>query len=178
MTIKEFARLCNCNPQTLRYYDRMDLLKPVKVDPYSGYRYYNEEQAIQYVKIKNLQLAGFSIEEIMVAHGTVVQDIDLPYFQQTVTVHKDSDAIAWESHRKVNKYKDLYYRIDKVCFDKKPFIVAELGTYDELMKNIMEDADPFPWDLSEEELEDEVLFFLGERPHPTKWHQILIREDL
>jgi len=35
MTIKEFARLCNCNPQTLRYYDRMDLLKPVKVDPYS-----------------------------------------------------------------------------------------------------------------------------------------------
>lgn len=64
MTIKEFARLCNCNPQTLRYYDRMDLLKPVKVDPYSGYRYYNEEQAIQYVKIKNLQLAGFSIDEI------------------------------------------------------------------------------------------------------------------
>lgn len=64
MTIKEFALLCNCNPQTLRYYDRMDLLKPVKVDPYSGYRYYNEEQAIQYVKIKNLQLAGFSIDEI------------------------------------------------------------------------------------------------------------------
>ena len=64
MTIKEFARLCGCNPQTLRYYDRMDLLIPVKVDPYSGYRYYNEEQAIQYVKIKNLQLAGFSIDEI------------------------------------------------------------------------------------------------------------------
>ena len=64
MTIKEFARLCNCNPQTLRYYDRMDLLKPFKVDPHSGYRYYNEEQAIQYVKIKNLQMAGFSIDEI------------------------------------------------------------------------------------------------------------------
>ena len=107
MTIKEFARLCNCNPQTLRYYDRMDLLKPVKVDPYSGYRYYNEEQAIQYVKIKNLQLAGFSIDEIMVAHGAVVQDIDLPYSQQTTTVHKESDAISWESHRKVYKYKDL-----------------------------------------------------------------------
>ena len=64
MTIKEFARLCGCNPQTLRYYDRVDLLKPVKVDQRSGYRYYDEEQAIRYVKIKNLQLSGFSIDEI------------------------------------------------------------------------------------------------------------------
>ena len=31
MTIKEFARLCGCNPQTLRYYDHVNLLKPVKV---------------------------------------------------------------------------------------------------------------------------------------------------
>ena len=29
MTIKEFSRLCGCNPQTLRYYDHVDLLKPV-----------------------------------------------------------------------------------------------------------------------------------------------------
>ena len=64
MTIKEFAKLCGCNAQTLRYYDRIDLLKPVKVDAWSGYRYYDEEQAILFVKIKNLQLAGFSIDEI------------------------------------------------------------------------------------------------------------------
>jgi DNA-binding transcriptional MerR regulator len=64
MTIKEFSKLCGCNPQTLRYYDRENLLKPVKVDEWSGYRFYNEEQAIVYVKIKNLQKAGFTIEEI------------------------------------------------------------------------------------------------------------------
>lgn len=64
MTIKEFARLCGCNPQTLRYYDHVDLLKPVKVDQWSGYRYYDEEQALAFVKIKNLQKAGFTIEEI------------------------------------------------------------------------------------------------------------------
>ncbi|SFQ29381.1 DNA-binding transcriptional regulator, MerR family [Lachnospiraceae bacterium XBB1006] len=64
MTIKEFARLCGCNPQTLRYYDRMELLKPVKVDSWTGYRYYEEEQALDFVKIKNLQTAGFTIEEI------------------------------------------------------------------------------------------------------------------
>ena len=46
MTIKDFSKLCGCNPQTLRYYDREGLLKPVKVDEWSGYRYYDEEQAI------------------------------------------------------------------------------------------------------------------------------------
>jgi len=64
MTIKEFAKLCECNPQTIRYYDNIDLLKPVKVDPWTGYRHYDESQAETYVKIKNLQKAGFAIEEI------------------------------------------------------------------------------------------------------------------
>ncbi len=64
MTIKEFAQLCGCNTQTLRYYDKIDLLKPVQVDPWSGYRYYDSIQAIDFVKIKNLQAADFTIEEI------------------------------------------------------------------------------------------------------------------
>ncbi|MCR4722917.1 MAG: hypothetical protein K5629_04000 [Eubacteriales bacterium] len=108
------------------------------------------------------------VEDIMVAHGAVVQDMDLPYSRKTTTVHRDSNAIVWESHRKVYKYNELYYRIDELCFDEKPYIVAEVGTYDELMKNTMEDADPFPWDLSKEEMENEVSFFLGEKPYPTK----------
>ena len=64
MTIKEFATLCGCNTQTLRYYDKIDLLKPVKVDQWSGYRYYTKAQAIAFVKIKNLQAADFTIDEI------------------------------------------------------------------------------------------------------------------
>ncbi len=64
MTIRQFARLCGCNPQTLRYYDHEDLLKPVRVDQWSGYRFYEEEQALAFVKIKNLQKAGFTIGEI------------------------------------------------------------------------------------------------------------------
>lgn len=64
MTIKEFASLCGCSTQTLRYYDKIDLLKPKKVDRWSGYRYYSKEQSIDFVKIKNLQAADFTIEEI------------------------------------------------------------------------------------------------------------------
>ena len=64
ITIQGFARLCGCNTQTLRYYDRIGLLTPAKVDQWTGYRYYEEEQAMMFVKIKNLQQADFSIEEI------------------------------------------------------------------------------------------------------------------
>ena len=64
MTIKEFASLCSCSTQTLRYYDKIDLLKPVRVDPWSGYRYYAKAQAVDFVKIRNLQAADFTIDEI------------------------------------------------------------------------------------------------------------------
>ena len=64
ITIQGFAKLCGCNTQTLRYYDRIGLLTPAKVDEWTGYRYYEEEQAMLFVKIKNLQQADFTIEEI------------------------------------------------------------------------------------------------------------------
>ena len=64
ITIQGFAKLCGCNTQTLRYYDRIGLMAPAKVDQWTGYRYYEEEQAMMFVKIKTLQQADFSIEEI------------------------------------------------------------------------------------------------------------------
>ena len=88
MTIKEFAKLCECNPQTLRYYDSIDLLKPVKVDEWSGYRYYDKEQAIDYVKIKNLQKAGFTIDEIK---NLVTQD-DATIFNAFETKVREAEA--------------------------------------------------------------------------------------
>ena len=75
MTIKEFAKLCGCNPQTLRYYDRVGLLKPVRVDRYSGYRFYDEEQAVTFVKIKNLQSALFTKEQLEAIRRKVTESM-------------------------------------------------------------------------------------------------------
>ena len=77
ITIQGFARLCGCNTQTLRYYDRIGLLTPARVDTWTGYRYYEESQALQFVKIKNLQQADFSIDEIrplLEADGACLQE--------------------------------------------------------------------------------------------------------
>lgn len=62
--IKEFATLCGCRIYTLRYYDEIEVLKPKIVDEDSGYRYYTEEQFLQYIEIKEFQEIGFSMQEI------------------------------------------------------------------------------------------------------------------
>ena len=64
LTVGNFAALCACSPRTLRYYDRVELLKPLRVDEWTGYRYYDEGQLRDYWRIRDLQQAGFSISEI------------------------------------------------------------------------------------------------------------------
>ena len=64
LTVGNFAILCACGPRTLRYYDRVGLLKPAQVDEWTGYRYYEESQVLDYQKIRSLQSAGFTIGEI------------------------------------------------------------------------------------------------------------------
>ncbi len=43
-TISEFAKLRNININSLRYYEKIGLLKPVYVAPETNYRYYSAEQ--------------------------------------------------------------------------------------------------------------------------------------
>lgn len=64
LKIKEFAVLCKCKVYTLRFYDKIGLLKPSKIDVNSGYRYYTNEQLDDYLKIRQLQEVGFTIEEL------------------------------------------------------------------------------------------------------------------
>jgi len=45
LSIGEMAKLTGAGIQALRYYERKNILKPVYIDPYSGYRYYTFEQA-------------------------------------------------------------------------------------------------------------------------------------
>ena len=66
LTIQKFAQFCHCTAQTLRYYDRIDLLKPRKFVESNHYRLYDPEQAVDFFLIKELQRVGFSIREIKV----------------------------------------------------------------------------------------------------------------
>lgn len=44
MTIGAFAERTRLSPKALRLYDRLGLLRPARIDPGSGYRFYGEDQ--------------------------------------------------------------------------------------------------------------------------------------
>ena len=127
ITIKQFALLCGCNPQTLRYYDHVDLLKPVKVDQWSGYRYYDEDQALVFVKIKNLQAAGFAIDEIR-------ELLD----KDTLAIYTALEAKVIEQEKRLQEIKKIQmsYKAEMDSMRKK------LETIQEEVRKSMEQYDP------------------------------------
>ncbi len=62
--IGDFSKLSRVSVKTLRYYDEMGLLKPVEVDPFTGYRFYEHSQLSALHRILALKDLGFSLEEI------------------------------------------------------------------------------------------------------------------
>jgi len=62
--IGEFARLAQVSIKTLRHYDETGLLKPARVDPDSGYRFYRAAQLPRLNRILVLKELGFSLSQI------------------------------------------------------------------------------------------------------------------
>ena len=75
--IGDFARLSQVSVVTLRYYDEMDLLNPVQVDHFTGYRYYSADQLPRLNRILALKDLGFSLEQIklMLADGLSLEQL-------------------------------------------------------------------------------------------------------
>lgn len=59
-----FAALNKVTVKTLRYYDNEGLLRPVRIDEWTSYRYYSAEQMIPLRRILSLKEICFSIKEI------------------------------------------------------------------------------------------------------------------
>jgi DNA-binding transcriptional MerR regulator len=62
--IGDFSKLSRVSIKALRHYDEMGLLKPVDVDRFTGYRYYEFDQLPRLYRILALKDLGFSLEEI------------------------------------------------------------------------------------------------------------------
>ena len=62
------------------------------------------------------------------------------------------------SRMRVFKYGSYYFWIEHHFLPDCPFVVFSFG---DTIENIFEDADPFPYNLSEDELKAEVRYSLG-----------------
>lgn len=63
LTIGQLAKIVGVNVQTVRYYERLNLLGPSARRP-SGYRLYSHEEERRLRFIKNAQALGFTLREI------------------------------------------------------------------------------------------------------------------
>jgi len=64
LTVSEFANICHATPRTIRWYQQLGLLEPVKVDEWNKYTYFSPEQAMIVFRIKLLQGLGISLKKI------------------------------------------------------------------------------------------------------------------
>jgi DNA-binding transcriptional MerR regulator len=74
MPIGRFARRCRLSVKQLRHYDELGLLRPAWVDPDSGYRYYQAEQAREALSIgllRSLDVPLPAIGQVLAGRGVV-----------------------------------------------------------------------------------------------------------
>ncbi len=84
LSITELAKLRKVTSETLRYYDRIGLIRPDYVDPESKYRYYSIRQYERLGTIKELRQLGMSIEDIQ----AYFKDRNLKKSTEMLTLHQ------------------------------------------------------------------------------------------
>ena len=97
-TAGDFSDKCGVSVKTLRYYDEIDLFKPIEIDLFTGYRYYSDEQLEDLNIILKLKEASFSLEEIKEYWNNFDNDIMLKKKQELLN--------------QINIYEDKVREID------------------------------------------------------------------
>ncbi len=109
-TIGETASFLGVTTQTLRYYDKVDLLKPSHIDDATSYRYYTFNQFHIIDRIKYLQGFGLPLEEIrdIMSSGSVNKL--LPFLE------KRRKEVLQEMRESMNQLDSIQWYIDYFTF--------------------------------------------------------------
>ncbi|HSL47189.1 MAG TPA: MerR family transcriptional regulator [Anaerolineales bacterium] len=122
--IGDFARLSQVSVVTLRYYDEMDLLKPARVDAFSGYRFYSADQLPRLNRILALRDLGFSLEQIrlVLADGLTPEQL-----RSMLTLQRN------EVEKRLAEEQDRLSRIEARL--RQIELEDKMSTYDVVVKN-------------------------------------------
>jgi MerR family transcriptional activator of bmr gene len=63
-SIGQAAKLCDISIQTLRYYDKLNLIKPSETDKLTGYRYYSNLDMLHIKIVQDMKALNFSLEQV------------------------------------------------------------------------------------------------------------------
>ena len=65
LKIGEFPKLSRVSVRMMRHYDDIGLLKPIEIDCFTGYRYYEVDQLLTVGRITSLKDMGFKLADII-----------------------------------------------------------------------------------------------------------------
>ena len=112
LKIGEFSKMNNVSIQTLRYYDKVGLLKPSFVDSETGYRYYDVGQCVILDTIVFLRSLGYSLQEVhyyLSQTGKTIQNI----------IEERQEALIKERNKideqlfLMNQYSDSFHAFEE-----------------------------------------------------------------
>ncbi len=109
--IGDFSTLSRISVKALRYYDEIGLLKPVKVDQFTGYRYYSADQLPRLNYIIALKNMGLALEEI----ATLINNDLTPHQMRDIFILKRSELQqrVSEEHRRLEQVEKLLKQLEK-----------------------------------------------------------------
>lgn len=105
MKIGEIAAFFNVTVKAMRVYEKMGIIKPIKVDDKTGYRYYSADQVKLLDALLELRNLGFSLSEIRVLLKSEMQKEQ--YME--ALVHKKA---MWQE--RLSKAQDKIDNIDEI----------------------------------------------------------------
>lgn len=117
--VGEFARLGQTSIKTLHHYDEIGLLRPVRVDDATSYRYYTAEQLPQLVRILTLKDLGFSLDQI----GALIQT-DLPREQVAALLRLKQVELTERIRQDQERLERLQQRLGEIEHAEVPGYAA------------------------------------------------------
>lgn len=109
LTIGSLAQLCGLTIRTLRYYEEVDLIGPVKRTT-GKYRLYNKHSQKRIHAIQALQALGYSLEEILVTLGPYSKSREFSKPEQIA-------ATRWSLQQQQAAISDKMQQLDKLKED-------------------------------------------------------------
>ena len=111
--IGETASLMGITTQTLRFYDKIGLVKPIKIDPRTGYRYYAYEQFHFIDRIKYLQSLGMPLDDIKEVMLSKKVERLFPFLDQQKKVLEEEEKKIRHQIEMVDWYKDYFTYMER-----------------------------------------------------------------
>ena len=107
-SISRTAKIVNMTTETLRYYDRIGLVHPSKIDKWSKYRYYSEKDIVKLNTVHSLSCMEIPLKEIkrLIELNSIEEIVE---FLQDALIRADKKiSELHEAKQRILRAKDFY----------------------------------------------------------------------